>query len=921
MDLLKRRFYILGLSLLVLIIALAGLLGILDSLSESTTTTANPGNGEPTTTQPPDNGEKPPGTETPNQNSNDKAPPSQAITPKFVLSLPDSFNLGKVSSTNPGLALGSAMPVHFPILEVTGAANTEYLKSITAAYYDGAEWLPTELGDYIEYNGKLIVPPGIDPDQIVTDDITVSTLVDIVNGKAAIPTSLYPVSVNSSEPLLYFPDDMTFLAEEEFPEEYIFETAHYIFDRQTLANANLDLIQEYLQLPENITPRTYELAETITGGIESSYYMAKAIEDYLKTEYTYSYEFESAPAGWEPNDWFLFEEKSGVCTNFNSAFVILCRAAGLPARLAGGFHIAPQAATQTVYADQAHAWAEVKFDDLGWYTFDATGSLPAVTPTVTEITVTSPTAQKGEEFMAAGTVWTDTEKPTEGVLVEILVNDTKAHEGAVLVGQGIVTGGHFEIHAVIPGEVAVGEYHVLAHTLKTARYQESWSDPIIKVVSGVSINLQMPDRIKTGEKLALKGSLTGEFGEALGGQKLQLYLNGDPAASPTTDSAGNFSWENSFDEPGDYILQVSYPGTEYFLAATGEAKFRVLAPAVLTFKTDGNLINSPVKVDGRLTEAKTNDPLTDRALLFYIDGILQENRPVTDNGGRFDFKYTFSDAGEHNIEVKFPGDADYYEATATADINIVISATFSPWPIIIAALALIAVGAGGWFLYRRLKKNRVPEVPEAAPETPMAATTPWKTSDSSRLLTIEFPQIGEPLPDVWGVGEELTIALRLTDEVGTGLVAPLEVLISNEGIIQTTTDKDGRAEIRHTFKHKGQYNITVKYEESTGGNKASAVGAIRIVDYREEIVSLFNTLVAEFRGMGISIAEEFTPRKIQYLVLNADKGIPEKALEDAVYCFEETDYSLHPITRKHYEIMYLAQREIKQHGTKPAAAA
>jgi len=79
-------------------------------------------------------------------------------------------------------------------------------------------------------------------------------LVNIVNGVSAIPTSLYPVSINASEPLLYFPEDMTFLTEEEFPEDYIFETIHYIFDRQTLANADLDLIQEYLQLPENITP-------------------------------------------------------------------------------------------------------------------------------------------------------------------------------------------------------------------------------------------------------------------------------------------------------------------------------------------------------------------------------------------------------------------------------------------------------------------------------------------------------------------------------------------------------------------------------------------------------------------------------------------------------------------------------------------
>jgi len=124
-----------------------------------------------------------------------------------------------------------------------------------------------------------------------------------------------------------------------------------------------------------------------------------------------------------------------------------------------------------------------------------------------------------------------------------------------------------------------------------------------------------------------------------------------------------------------------------------------------------------------------------------------------------------------------------------------------------------------------------------------------------------------------------------------------------------------------TFPTKGQYNLTASYGKEPDTHKASATRPIRIVDYREEIVDLFNKLVEEFRGMGLAVSDEYTPRKIQYLALDAKMDIPEKPLDDAVTCFEEADYSLHSITRGHYVTMYLAQMELKEHGTKPAAPA
>jgi transglutaminase-like putative cysteine protease len=922
MGQMKRRFYILGLSLLVLVIALAGLLAALEVLPKSTTSAVqNPGGTGVGTPTPDPNNDKPPIT-TPPKPIN--LTPDINLSPDFSISLPKSFNFDVSKSTNPGLSLKSEPPPHLPLLKVTGAQNTEYLKSITSSYYDGTAWLQVNTSGYVPYNGEKLTLPNLKPSQTVTDDVTVNTIADIAAGNEALPTSLYPVSVNGSEPLLFSPESGTFLSTQDFPTEYSFETTHYVFSRQALANAQIDPAAEYLQLPDNITQRTLQLAKDITSGIKSPYLQAKAIEDYLKTNYAYDFNAEPAPAGQEPNDWFLFQEKSGVCTNFNSAFVILSRAAGIPARMAGGFRISPHDEAQAVYADQAHAWAEVKFKELGWQTFDATGSISSVPllNTVTKITTIGATATKGKEFTVAGTVRTDSLKPVEGTMVEILVNTTKDAKGATLVGQGIVSQGHFEIKAVIPGEMAVGNYQVIAHNLKSPQYAESWSDPAIKVVSATAIKLDLPASIKQGEKITVNGLLSGEFGEALGGAAVKISMDGGTAASTLTDKDGRFTWQTAVNEPGKYTLSASFAGTEYFLATSKEADFRVLAPAVIELKTSGDTAGKPVTVSGSLKEKTTNNPLPGRTLPVSIDKVKNEIQPAADDKGYFSFKYTFKDAGAHHIEVMFNGDTEYFETSAAADIDIKAAPVFSLWPVIIAVLALAAAGTGGWYLYRRMKNRPAGPSPAAGQATPETQVlTPWQSASPGLTLTIDLPQIKPPFPDMWGVGEELKITFRLANETGTGITSPIDISMDGETTSKLDTGKDGLAEMPYIYPAKGQYNITANYYSETPDKKASAARPVRIVDYREEIVSIFSEMLEEFRGLGVAISDEYTPRKIQYLVLSAKTDIPEQALEDVITCFEETDYSLHPITRGHYETMYLAQMEIKKHGNRPAAAA
>ena len=51
---------------------------------------------------------------------------------------------------------------------------------------------------------------------------------------------------------------------------------------------------------------------------------------------------------------------------------MLARAAGIPARVVAGWVIDPSQDIQTVYSNQAHQWAEIALDGIGWVTFDPT---------------------------------------------------------------------------------------------------------------------------------------------------------------------------------------------------------------------------------------------------------------------------------------------------------------------------------------------------------------------------------------------------------------------------------------------------------------------------------------------------------------------------------------------------------------------
>lgn len=71
--------------------------------------------------------------------------------------------------------------------------------------------------------------------------------------------------------------------------------------------------------------------------------------------------------------YFLLDKQEGFCTYYATAFVLLARAEGFPARYVQGFCVPLGNAKETaVYSAMAHAWPEVYFEGKGWIPFEPT---------------------------------------------------------------------------------------------------------------------------------------------------------------------------------------------------------------------------------------------------------------------------------------------------------------------------------------------------------------------------------------------------------------------------------------------------------------------------------------------------------------------------------------------------------------------
>lgn len=124
------------------------------------------------------------------------------------------------------------------------------------------------------------------------------------------------------------------------------------------------------------TERVRSLALEVTSRATTDYAKVLAIKQAVSSRIVYDLQSAGVPAGRDPADWVLFEGRRGYCDLFATSVVVMARAVGLPSRYVTGYYPALGVQDRNkrwiIHQSEAHAWAEVYFEGLGWVVVDAT---------------------------------------------------------------------------------------------------------------------------------------------------------------------------------------------------------------------------------------------------------------------------------------------------------------------------------------------------------------------------------------------------------------------------------------------------------------------------------------------------------------------------------------------------------------------
>ena len=137
------------------------------------------------------------------------------------------------------------------------------------------------------------------------------------------------------------------------------------------------LLRRALQLPSGLNPRTRQLAAEWQSRFGTPERISAAALDFFG-EQDFFYTLRPPLLGRNAVDDFLFDSRRGFCEHYAGAYVVLMRAAGVPARVVTGYQggdINPVDGHLTVRQSDAHAWAEIWTENRGWVRVDPTAAV------------------------------------------------------------------------------------------------------------------------------------------------------------------------------------------------------------------------------------------------------------------------------------------------------------------------------------------------------------------------------------------------------------------------------------------------------------------------------------------------------------------------------------------------------------------
>ena len=167
----------------------------------------------------------------------------------------------------------------------------------------------------------------------------------------------------------------------------------------------------YTRLPDSTQKALAEICQEQNFSPDQSS-VIWSIADFVRRQGIYDVNVEQYPSS-DYAVWFLIEAHRGYCIHFATSAVALYRSLGIPARVCEGYLVnntSPGMSVRVTGSD-AHAWAEVYLDGIGWIPVEVTASAspspdqpsqgstaPTPEPTFPENTPDEPRPEQNEEI-------------------------------------------------------------------------------------------------------------------------------------------------------------------------------------------------------------------------------------------------------------------------------------------------------------------------------------------------------------------------------------------------------------------------------------------------------------------------------------------------------------------------------------------
>ena len=429
-------------------------------------------------------------------------------------------------------------------------------------------------------------------------------------------------------------------------------------------------------------------------------------------------------------------------------------------------------------------------------------------------------------------------------------------------GEGYIIGAETEktIHSIplrvtLPPETVLvrGERSIIRGQVK-ADELEGENEPISITVLGNKIN-----------------SVTNEHGEFFIAKTI-------PGAETLGSTPMSFEILNDQTTSTEYAIVKARSRLELQTPYSGEANTRTSVTVKLVDDHGSTLQGQPVNIT------------------YTHQNATYSKQVLTDSNGEAEADIKLpADSGKIKINANYPGLTNYLAASTSKTVSIIAPTRF---PLIqITTVILFIGGLAGLFYLRDQRQTKQFEL-----EDMELVSEAW-----SDRLNITLLEIEQDLPAVWGTDTPLKIQGAITFD---------DQNPRNNGRLSLTLDGDvilsdaNKSLIVHnqSFSALGIHRLSLAYTEEelkTGLD-------VKIVEYRDEIIRLFNNRFKESREKFQSIRDNYTARELyEYL----KQETPDKAhapLRELVFIFEEANYSLHEVNREHYTRFFREMRKYKE---------